>query len=205
MTDLDQKITFHAIMVISRIRYDQDQTFLPFPDIVLETAALASTAAGLVKLISYAESWIKATTKNELKEDEESNSKMITIKNTVTRNELKNALKILEIKKNKDPEGSMIEAVKHYINFRIPEITAAAAKRAAEKPGGSTVMPYNILEFYNYDVKKIHEILEPYNMAGVWCQEVDQTDVQIQTSYYGKPMIVVYTTLPLLKLTSNSL
>ena len=116
----------------------------------------------------------------------------------------KNILRILEIKKEKDPEGEIISFVKAYKEKEVPELIRAAIKRASEKPGNSTVMPFHVLEFYNYEQTQLRKSF-PLNLMEISIEDPERDDVQIQTSYYGKPLVVVYTSLPFIKLTHKSL
>lgn len=202
MTELDQKITFHAIMVISRIKKDQSLgTHNPFNAIVAETAALASSATGLKQLIGFMKNFCKSI---GWETEDEKGIHMATKNLTVSKNEAKNILRILEIKKEKDPEGEVISFVKDYKEKEIPELIKAAIKRASEKAGNSTVMPFHVLEFYNYNQTQLRKSF-PLNSVEISIEEPERDDVQIQTSYYGKPLVVVYTSLPFVKLTYRPL
>lgn len=202
MTDLDQKITFHAVMVISRIKKDQSlDTHNPFNAIVTETAALASSAAGLKQLIGFMKNFCKTM---EWKTEDEKGVNMATKNLTVSKNEAKNIMRILEIKKEKDPEGEVISFVKDYKEKEVPELIRAAIKRASEKTSNSTVMPFHALEFYNYNQTQLRKSF-PLNSMEISIEDPERDDVQIQTSYYGKPLVVVYTSLPFIKLTHKSL
>lgn len=202
MTEQDKKITFHAIMVISRIKKDQSLgTLNPFNTIVAETAALASSASGLKQLIGFMKNFCRGM---GWESEDDKGLHMATKNLTVSKNEAKNTLRILEIKKEKDPEGEVISFVKDYKEKEIPELIRAAIKRASEKAGNSTVVPFHVLEFHNYNQTTLRKSF-PLNSVEISIVEPEKDDVQIQTSYYGKPLVVVYTSLPFVKLTYRPL
>ena len=214
MTDVEKKVCFHMIQVITRIKYAlAEPGEKDFPSILEATAASIGTAAGIAELLKFAKSVYKQfygscksnTGSTELEDIDQEFSDSCEITKTVSKNELKNLIKLLEIKQkhgSEDDSGFQIDEYRSQIHTEI----AAAMFRAVSSVTSSTVLPFHVLEFLNFSDTEIYRAAPADHYIDLeWTQEEQQQhDIQMQLSFYSKGVPVVYTTLPMLKLTCES-
>ena len=212
MTEIEKKVCFHMIQVITRIRYAlADPGEKDFPSILEATAASIGSAAGIAELLKFAKSvykqfyGINRNTKEspELEELDQEFSDSCEFTKTVSKNELKNLIKLLEIKQKHGPEddlGFQIDKYKSQIQTEI----AAAVSRAINSVTSSTVLPFRVLEFLNFSDTEIYRATPAEHYMDLEWNQESQYDIQVQLSFYSKGVPVVYTTLPMLKLTCES-
>ena len=212
MTEIEKKVCFHMVQVITRIKYAlADPGEKDFPSILEATAASIGTPAGIAELLKFAKSVYKQfygscksnTGSTELEDIDQEFSDSCEITKTVSKNELKNLIKLLEIKQkhgSEDDLGFQLDEYRSQIHVEI----AAAISRAVSSVTSSTVLPFHTLEFLNFSDTEIYRAAPAdHYMDLEWAQE-QQHDIQVQLSFYSKGVPVVYTTLPMLKLTCES-
>ena len=213
MTGAERKTSLHVIQVITRILYSLSTPGeRRFRNILARIAVRMSTAAGLRDLIAEVQNLYdqyfgkedpQAEELEQIEEELEyegaapASSNKIT--ETVSKNELKNVLRVLKIKQETCPDDPIVLDLEKYEQELNAEIQAAYV-RAQKATTNSTILPYRILEFYDFYDTKIIQAAPAGHKAILEVAAPTGRDTQIQISYYSKSTQVVYTILPTLKL-----